>query len=218
MSERGGHRPAWSEAVKARALVLLAEHRNATAAANALAAELAPEPGPKRTTLITWAAQAGIELTAVNPVKRAATVEAARTRSELDAEARAVLSRAIRDRLSMPAVELLARRLDEAQEEEAIYRQARTGYLDRLAMEAHAADLGEEELKAAKAATAFARRELIGTGELRMSTLDLVRIATYGVRDHLKLEGSDIDTATGLASGNITVVFDLPPEHEETPA
>ena len=205
----------WPDEVKARALELLREHLNPTVAREHLIAELGPGNVPGRTTLRNWATKAGIALTNVDPGKAAATRSATMTRTELDAAARIELSRAIRDRLSRPAVELLAARLAEAGEEEAIYRVARGRYLDHVAMEAHAADLGPDELTAAKAKTAFARRELLAAGDLRLSTLDLVRIATYGVRDHLKLEGADVDAA-GLDRGSITVVFDLPEQEEAT--
>lgn len=203
----------WPKEVRDRAVELLREHRNASVAREHLIAELGAGNVPARQTFAGWAKAAGIELSNVDPGKAQATGSATRTRTELDAEARVVLSRAIRDRLSAPAVELLAARLDEAHEEETIYRQARERYLDRVKMEAHAADLGEEEARAAKASTAFARRELLAAGDLRLSTLDLIRIATYGVRDHLKLDAAETD-AGGFDRGAITVVFDLPDPEE----
>jgi hypothetical protein len=206
----------WPEEVKARALALLAEHRNASKAREHLIAELGAGNVPARNTLVGWAKAAGIALTNVDPNKAVATGSATKTRTELDAAARVELSRAIRDRLSRPAVELLARRLVEAEDDERVYKLARRSFLDRVEMEAHAADLGDDELRAAKVTTAQARRELVAAGELRLSTLDLVRIATYGVRDHLKLEGAETD-ADGFDRGPITVVFDIPDEqaHDE---
>lgn len=211
----------WPDDVRARALVLLREHRNAAAARRQLAAELGEDNTPARPTLIGWAKAAGVVLDLVEPTKAAATETATAARTELDAIRRLDLSRVLRDRLARPAAELLAARIVEAEEDEELVRIARRRFLDAAKVEEQAADLGPDAAAGARRATTAARKDLETVLELRLDTRDLVGIVTRAVVDHLRLEDGlngerDDDRAP------ITVIFDIPendkPVEQEAPA
>lgn len=200
----------WPDEVRARALELLAEHRNATRVREQLVAETGnPDDVPARTTLIGWARRAGIVLDLVDPNKAAAVETATAARTEADAVKRLDLSRVLRDRLARPAAELLAARIVEAEEDEELVRLARRRYLDAAKVEEQAGDLGPDAAAGARRATVAARKDLEVVLDLRLDTRDLVGIVTRAVVDHLRLEdGLNGDRDDDRAP--ITVIFDIP--------
>lgn len=187
-----GH--AWPDDVRARALELLTEHRNATVARDALLDELPfTGKGPSRSALVGWAKAEGIDLTNVAPGKdpkqRHATGPATEERLARLEVSRQRHSEMLLEELSRPAAALLKRRLEEAEEVEELIDLARGRYVDALKVQGQAEDFGPDAVKDAAKAARQARQELELAAGFRIHVRDLVGIITRGITDHLALEG-----------------------------
>lgn len=192
---RPGPGEGWPDELRVRALELYREHGgNLAATWRAVALLCEDGQGPAKGTLRRWLDDAEAAGEQVPEARRRADVEAAvdARRAQL-LEQRAELSALLVDRLSRPALELIAHRLEEATTDEQLVADARQRYLDAVAVERMAADEGEEERKRASAVTRARLGDLKFAASMRLDVRDLVGVLTRSVHDHLALEGEASD-------------------------
>lgn len=184
----------WPDEVRARALGLYRHHGGDLAATWRDLAALCESGGPSKSTLRRWLNAAEASGEQVPEARRRDDVEAAveARRAQL-LEGRAELSAALIDRLSRPALELLAKRLEDAADDEVLVAEARERYLDAVKLERMAAEYGDDERKSAGQVTKARLADLKFAASMRVDVRDLVGVLTRSVHDHLNLEGEASD-------------------------
>lgn len=184
-----GHR--WPPAAQALVIVTLEETAGDLTAAVELLNKRArwPQGLPPRTTLVTWAKRAGIDLVTVEPSNLARTDNARAARfARLEAH-RENLSDLLGSRILPTTVDLIGARLAEATSVEARITEARGQLDEALLLQRAASDDDPAARRAARREVVLARLMLEVEQDGRIPFRDLIRLTAVGVKTHLELEG-----------------------------
>lgn len=172
---------------------------------------------PARSTFLRWAAAAGIATDVKDPKRARDTSKATEARLARLDDARSELSEILLGKLTRPAADQIAARLQEAQEAEALVGAAREAYQEALAFIPFTRDAMKDKdpkevraaLKEAWGSVASARTELAFAMDFRIAIRDLVGVITRGLGDHLALEGLAYGDDQDVA-GDIIVEHSVP--------
>lgn len=210
-------RAPWPKFLVDKALELLAETRNATETRKLLseAFDFGKGQPPARSTLQAWAKREDIAVD-VDAGKARDTTAATEARLDRLDEARMVLSERLLEKLTSPAVDQIASRLEEAQKAEELVSAAREAYQDALKMVPMTRDAMADAdpvevrkaLKEVWRVVGEARAELSFAMDFRIGIRDLVGIVTRGLGDHLALEG--LGVGEDETHGDLIVEHSIP--------
>lgn len=197
-----GKRRVYTDAEKAAAV---------EAVVNGATLEEAATPlGASPSTVRRWCIAQGIDVgdLAANrdPAAQTANGRAARI-AEL-ARNKAELSLLLRQEVGLPAVRLLAARLQRAADDEALITAAREKWRDCLVAEAMADQFGPDAVKEAKRASTKAKVDVMVAEATVPDATELSNIISRAVRDILTIEGELTMDAEGAE--NMTVILSAP--------
>lgn len=209
----------WPKYLVKAAIKLLRETEGNVTEAKRLLSETYQFEGnpPARSSFLRWAAAAGIDTDVRDPKRARDTSKATEARlARLDV-ARQELSEMLLGRLTRPAAEQIAARLEEAREAEELVTAARQAYQDALKAVPMVRDLMADKdpaelraaLKEAWKAVYQARNEVGFAMDFRIAVRDLVGVITRGLGDHLALEGLAYGDDQDIA-GDIIVEHSIP--------
>lgn len=186
--KRGGRWPAGAQAL---VIVTLEETNGNVPDALDLLAKRARWPGglPSRTTIITWARRAGIDLVTVDPANVARTDDGRAARFARLERHRETLSDLLGSRILPSTADLIVDRLEEAKAVELRVKEARERLDEALLMQRAAADDDQASRQAARREVVLARLLLEAETDARIPFRDLIRLTAVGVKTHLELEG-----------------------------